>query len=32
VWIEIVSQPGVVFHNQVHYHSIWRDRSTDYGA
>jgi len=32
VWIEIVSQPGVVFHNQVHYHSIWRDHSTDYGA
>jgi hypothetical protein len=32
VWIEIVSQPGVVLRSQVHYHSIWRDRSTDYGA
>jgi hypothetical protein len=32
VWIEIVSQPGIVFHTQVHYHSIWRDASTDYRA
>jgi hypothetical protein len=31
VWIEIASQGGVVVRDQVHYHSIWRDRSTDYG-
>ena len=32
VWIEFSCQGGVVFANQVHYHTIWRDRLTDYGA
>ena len=32
VWIEIVAQTGVVFRNQVHYHSIWRDKTLDYGG
>lgn len=32
VWIEFVCQSGVVFRNQIHYHSIWRDRARDYGG
>ncbi|QEH34745.1 EF hand [Aquisphaera giovannonii] len=32
VWIEFASQGGVVVRDQVHYHTIWRDRLTDYGA
>lgn len=32
VWIEFVCQSGVVYQNQIHYHSIWRDHSTDYGG
>ena len=31
VWIEIVAQNGVVF-SGIHYHSIWRDQSLDYGG
>jgi Protein of unknown function (DUF3500) len=31
VWIEFISQAGVNFPNQTHYHSIWRDRARDYG-
>lgn len=30
VWIEFICQNGVVFQNQVHYHSVWRDHSRDY--
>lgn len=32
IWIEFVVQGGVVFHSQVHYHSIWRDKTADYGG
>ena len=32
VWIEFVCQNGIVVQNQIHYHSIWRDRVTDYNA
>lgn len=32
VWIEFACQGGIVFRNQIHYHTIWRDRVTDYGA
>lgn len=32
VWIEFVCQNGVVFPNQIHYHTIWRDHTRDYGA
>jgi hypothetical protein len=32
VWIELVCQSGVVYSDQVHYHSIWRDHSLDYGS
>jgi uncharacterized protein (TIGR03437 family) len=31
VWIEFVCQNGVVFRNQIHYHTVWRDRNRDYG-
>ncbi|RYX81688.1 DUF3500 domain-containing protein, partial [bacterium] len=32
VWIEFACQNGVVMRGQIHYHTIWRDRLTDYGA
>lgn len=32
VWIEMAAQGGVVFRNQIHYHTIWRDKAKDYGA
>ncbi len=31
VWIEFVCQNGVVFRNQIHYHTVWRDHVRDYG-
>ncbi len=32
VWIELATQPGIVIQNQTHYHTLWRDRVTDYNA
>jgi hypothetical protein len=32
VWIEFVCQNGVVYGTEIHYHTIWRDHETDYGA
>lgn len=32
VWIEFVCQNGIVYSNQIHYHTIWRDRTRDYGT
>lgn len=32
VWIEFIVAGGVVFPSGVHFHSIWRDRSKDYGG
>ena len=32
VWIEFVCQGGVVFRDQIHFHTIWRDKAKDYGA
>ncbi len=32
VWVEFVCQSGVVFRNQIHYHSVYRDHTRDYGA
>ncbi|MFT4062141.1 MAG: DUF3500 domain-containing protein [Edaphocola sp.] len=32
VWIEFVCQSGVIFTSQIHYHSVWRDHVSDYGA
>ena len=31
VWIEFSCQGGIVIRNQIHYHTIWRDRNRDYG-
>ncbi|MEF2279612.1 DUF3500 domain-containing protein [Deinococcus sp. YIM 134068] len=32
VWIEFVCQNGVVYADQIHYHTIWRDKESDYGG
>lgn len=32
VWIEFSVQNGIIFKNNVHYHSVWRDRVNDYGT
>ncbi len=32
VWIEFVSQQGVAYNTRVHYHTIYRDKTADYGA
>jgi hypothetical protein len=32
VWIEFVCQNGVIYRNQVHYHTIYRDHTRDYGG
>jgi Protein of unknown function (DUF3500)/Secretion system C-terminal sorting domain len=31
VWIEFVCQNGFVFSSDIHYHSVWRDHTRDYG-
>ncbi|WP_158623924.1 DUF3500 domain-containing protein [Corallococcus llansteffanensis] len=31
VWIEVACQGGVVIRGQTHYHTIYRDKQTDYG-
>jgi hypothetical protein len=32
VWIEFVVQAGVLYTSNVHYHTIWRDKTADYGG
>lgn len=32
VWIEASVQGGIVYRNVVHWHTIWRDKVSDYGA
>jgi uncharacterized protein DUF3500 len=32
VWIELTVQGGIVYRDRVHYHTIWRDKASDYGA
>lgn len=32
VWIEFVVQQGVVYGTDIHYHTIWRDKTADYGG
>ncbi|MEK8029231.1 DUF3500 domain-containing protein [Ideonella sp. DXS29W] len=32
VWIEFSVQSGVIFNNDIHFHTIWRDKSGDYGG
>ncbi|HPH64575.1 MAG TPA: DUF3500 domain-containing protein [Kofleriaceae bacterium] len=32
VWIELVVQGGIIIRNTTHYHSIYRDKTGDYGG
>ncbi|MEV6343016.1 DUF3500 domain-containing protein [Actinoplanes sp. NPDC051851] len=32
VWIEFVCQNGVVYTDQIHYHTVYRDHTRDYGG
>ncbi len=32
VWIEFSVQRGIIIGNEVHYHTIWRDKVGDYGG
>jgi hypothetical protein len=32
VWIELVVQRAIAFPDQLHYHSLWRDKQSDYGG
>ena len=32
LWIEFVCQNGIVFPDQIHFHTIWRDKEKDYGG
>nr|WP_317170143.1 DUF3500 domain-containing protein [Rhodocytophaga rosea] len=32
VWIEFSYQGGIVIRNTPHPHSVWRDRTSDYGG
>lgn len=32
VWIEVACQGGIVFKNATHYHTIYRDKTMDYGG
>ncbi len=32
VWIEFIVAGGVVFPSGIHFHSVWRDRITDYNG
>ncbi|XWW47171.1 DUF3500 domain-containing protein [Fibrella sp. USSR17] len=32
VWIEFVCQTGVVYRNEIHYHTIYRDHTRDYNG
>lgn len=32
VWIEFICQNGIVFQSQIHFHTVYRDRTRDYGG
>ena len=32
LWIEFSVQRGIIFTNDIHYHTIWRDKFADYGG
>ncbi|MEK8029232.1 DUF3500 domain-containing protein [Ideonella sp. DXS29W] len=32
LWIEYSVQNGVIFNSEIHYHTIWRDKTGDYGG
>ncbi|WP_326672013.1 DUF3500 domain-containing protein [Streptomyces canus] len=32
VWVEFVCQNGVVYRDEIHYHTVYRDHTRDYGS
>ena len=32
IWMEFVVQPGIANPEKVHYHALWRDKTSDYGG
>ncbi|NUP23888.1 MAG: DUF3500 domain-containing protein [Streptomyces sp.] len=32
VWVEFVCQDGVIYRDQIHYHTVYRDHTRDYGS
>ncbi|MFK4103813.1 DUF3500 domain-containing protein [Streptomyces sp. NPDC019531] len=32
VWVEFICQTGVVYRDKIHYHSVYRDHTRDYGS
>ncbi|KUN62802.1 hypothetical protein AQJ54_30975 [Streptomyces griseorubiginosus] len=32
VWVEFVCQDGVVYRDKIHYHTVYRDHTRDYGS
>ncbi|BEL10140.1 DUF3500 domain-containing protein [Actinoplanes sichuanensis] len=32
VWVEFICQTGVVYNDQIHYHTVYRDHTRDYGG
>lgn len=32
VWVEFICQNGIVFQNQIHFHTVYRDHTRDYGG
>lgn len=32
VWMELVVQPAIAHPAELHYHALWRDKSSDYGG
>jgi len=32
VWIEFSVQRGIIINSDIHYHTIWRDKTGDYGG
>ena len=32
VWVEFVCQNGIVFQSQIHFHTVYRDHTRDYGG
>jgi hypothetical protein len=31
-WMELVVQPAIAHPDELHYHALWRDKSSDYGG
>ncbi|MDR6980781.1 hypothetical protein J2X68_007523 [Streptomyces sp. 3330] len=32
VWVEFICQTGVVYRDKIHYHTVYRDHTRDYGS